>query len=88
MSVVVLSVPEISCGHCEDAITAVVRPLSGVQTVAVDIAGKTVTVQAGPGFDAAVTLAAIDAAGYGVTGYHVAGFEDTSARAADQEPRR
>lgn len=66
MSVVVSSVPGMSCGHCEEALTAAVRPLAGVETVAVDVTGKTVTVTAAPGFDVEAALAAVDDAGYDV----------------------
>ena len=40
-----LSVPDISCEHCERAIKGALEPLAGVQSVAVDIPGKTVRVQ-------------------------------------------
>lgn len=66
MTVVVLSVPGVSCAHCEEALTAAVRPLTGVETVAVDVAGKTVTVDAGPGFDLQAALTAVGGAGYDV----------------------
>src|SRR5690606_11490236 len=55
-------VPAISCGHCKEAIEAAVAQLDGVDTVAVDIDAKTVTV-AGDAPDEAV-VAAIDDAGY------------------------
>ena len=40
-----LSVPDISCGHCERAIKGALEPLAGVQSVAVDIPARTVRVQ-------------------------------------------
>ena len=40
-----LSVPDISCGHCERAIKGALEPLAGVQAVAVDIPAKTVRVR-------------------------------------------
>jgi copper chaperone CopZ len=40
----VLNVPDISCEHCERAITNALTPISGVQTVNVDIPGKRVRV--------------------------------------------
>jgi copper chaperone len=40
-----LSVPDISCGHCERAIRGALEPLAGVRSVAVDIPGKAVRVQ-------------------------------------------
>ena len=58
------SVPQVSCGHCVNAITSEVTKLSDVTDVTVDIATKTVTVVG----DAAETdiVAAIDEAGYTV----------------------
>ncbi len=40
-----LSVPDISCEHCERAIKNALQPLAGVQSVSVDIPTKKVTVQ-------------------------------------------
>ena len=45
MTTKTLSVPDISCEHCERAIKGALAPLAGVQSVAVDIPGKTVRVQ-------------------------------------------
>jgi copper chaperone CopZ len=45
MTTKVLSVPDISCAHCERAIKGALEPLAGVQAVAVDIRGKTVRVR-------------------------------------------
>jgi copper chaperone CopZ len=45
MKTVVLSVPDISCEHCERAITEALTPVAGVKSVAVDIAGKQVRVE-------------------------------------------
>jgi copper chaperone CopZ len=42
MSTVVLSVPGISCEHCERAITEALRAQEGVEAVTVDIPAKTV----------------------------------------------
>lgn len=39
-----LSVPDISCEHCEHAITEALTPIDGVQLVQVDIPAKSVTV--------------------------------------------
>jgi copper chaperone len=58
------TVPQISCGHCVDAITGEVTKVAGVNDVTVDIATKTVTV-AGDAPDADI-IAAIDEAGYAV----------------------
>lgn len=59
------SVPDISCGHCVDAITKEVSPLPGVTAVDVDLEAKTVTVTGG---ERHAIVAAIDEAGYDVTG--------------------
>ena len=61
----VYSVPGVSCQHCVDAITAEVGQVPGVASVVVDLATKTVTVEAESVDDAAVR-AAIDEAGYAV----------------------
>ena len=45
MKSVLLNVPDISCEHCERAITGALTPVEGVQTVAVDIPGKQVRVE-------------------------------------------
>ena len=39
-----LNVPDISCEHCEHAITEALTPIEGVQLVHVDIPTKAVTV--------------------------------------------
>ena len=44
MTTKVLSVPDISCEHCERAIKGVLEPLAGVQSVQVDIPARTVRV--------------------------------------------
>jgi copper chaperone len=45
MQKVTLSVPGISCSHCEHAIEGSVGALDGVAKVIVDIKGKTVNVE-------------------------------------------
>jgi copper chaperone len=45
MKTVVLNVPDISCEHCERAITGALTPVAGVRSVNVDIPTKKVTVQ-------------------------------------------
>lgn len=45
MQTVVLSVPDISCEHCERTITQTLSPMEGVSSVNVDIPGKQVRVQ-------------------------------------------
>ena len=44
MTQTVLSVPAISCEHCERAITQALAPVDGIQSVAVDIPAKRVRV--------------------------------------------
>ena len=48
MATSVLSVPDISCGHCQATITNALAPLEGVQAVNVDISTKKVTVEYDP----------------------------------------
>jgi len=57
------SVPGISCGHCKQAIETEVSGVPAVESVAVDIEGKLVTVIGG---DDAAIRAAIDDAGYDI----------------------
>jgi copper chaperone len=45
LATAVLNVPDISCEHCERAITDALTPIAGVQRVAVDIPGKQVQVE-------------------------------------------
>ena len=59
MTTRVLSVPDISCEHCERAIKGALEPLAGVQSVSVDIPARTVRVAYDEG---AVTIDAIKAA--------------------------
>jgi len=44
MATAILNVPEISCEHCERAITNALSPVAGVRSVSVDIPGKQVRV--------------------------------------------
>ena len=60
---IVLSVPGMSCGHCEMAVKTEVGKVAGVQSVDVDLATKDVTVT-GSDLDRAALVAAIDEAGY------------------------
>ena len=46
MANVILNVPDISCEHCERAIKGALEPITGVQSVNVDIPARTVKVQA------------------------------------------
>jgi copper chaperone CopZ len=61
----VLSVPDISCGHCVKAISHEVGQVPGVSTVDVDVTTKTVTVT-GAADPSAVRSAIVEA------GYHAA----------------
>ena len=45
MTTKTLSVPDISCEHCERAIKGALEPITGVSLVQVDIPAKRVTVQ-------------------------------------------
>lgn len=44
MTTKTLSVPDISCEHCERTVKRALEPVEGVQSVAVDIPGKQVRV--------------------------------------------
>ena len=44
MAQITLSIPDISCEHCERTITEALTPLDGVRTVKVDIPAKQVNV--------------------------------------------
>ena len=59
------SVPGVSCEHCVKAITDHVNTVEGVSALQGDLDAKTVTVTGG---DSASVVAAIDEAGYDVTG--------------------
>jgi copper chaperone len=59
------TVPEMSCGHCEDAVAKELRAVRGVQSVQVNLDSKLVTVT-GKNLDDAALVAAIDEAGYDV----------------------
>jgi copper chaperone len=57
------SVPSMSCGHCERAVSSELQWTPGVESVEVDLETKLVTVR-GSDLDDAVLRAAIDEAGY------------------------
>jgi copper chaperone len=44
MATVVLTVPDLSCEHCERTVKSALAPLPGVERVAVDLAAKEVRV--------------------------------------------
>lgn len=62
----VYSVPDISCGHCKEAIETEVGALAGVTSVTVDIDERTVAVDGDASGDD--ITAAIEEAGYEVAG--------------------
>jgi copper chaperone len=68
MTTETLSVPDISCDHCQRTIETALGGLPGVRTTAVDVAARTVQVTYDP---AAVTPAAIRAT-LAEEGYEVA----------------
>lgn len=61
------SVPAMHCDHCTAAVMRELVAVAGVESVAVDLDGKRVTVT-GSGLDDGVLRAAIDEAGYEVAG--------------------
>jgi copper chaperone len=62
---VTYNVPDVSCAHCKHSIESEVAQVQGVESVAVDLEAKTVTVVADP-LDEQAVVAAIDEAGYEV----------------------
>lgn len=61
----VLTVPGMSCGHCEAAVKREVGAVAGVAAVDVDLDSKLVTVH-GEALDRDEIVTAIDEAGYDV----------------------
>ena len=61
----IYTVPGMHCGHCKQAVSEEVSAVSGVNSVAVDVETKRVTV-VGDALDDAGLRAAIDEAGYEV----------------------
>ncbi|MGW7429070.1 cation transporter [Streptomyces sp. NPDC054861] len=64
----VYAVTGMTCGHCRTAITTSVGALDGVLSVDVDVDGGRVTVTTGGAPDDAAIAAAVDDAGYELTG--------------------
>jgi copper chaperone len=67
----VYSVPDVSCGHCKQAIEGELDKLEGVTSAIVDVEKRTVTVD-GIAADEAVEKAINDA------GYEIAGVDHSS----------
>jgi copper chaperone len=63
MTEITYSVPDMSCAHCERAISSELKSVGGVESVAVDLETKLVTVRGSTLNDAALR-AAIEEAGY------------------------
>lgn len=63
MTQVTYTVPDMSCGHCEQAVSSGLAQVAGVTSVDVDLATKQVVVS-GEALDDAALRAAIVAAGY------------------------
>jgi copper chaperone len=63
MTEITYRVPDMSCSHCEHAVSTQVGAVPGVRSVAVDLDTKLVLVR-GEGFDDAAIRAAIEEAGY------------------------
>jgi copper chaperone len=63
MSDVSYRVPDMSCGHCKQAVSQELLAVDGVESVDVDLETKLVVVQ-GTGLDDAQLRAAIEEAGY------------------------
>lgn len=62
-STVTLSVPGMTCGHCEAAVKSEVGKITGVESVSVDLDSKDVVVT-GEALDFDALVEAIDEAGY------------------------
>lgn len=63
MTETTFTVPDMSCGHCKDAVSSELLEISGVEAVDVDLETKLVLVR-GEGLDDARLRAAIGQAGY------------------------
>ena len=63
---ITLSIPGMSCGHCEAAVKSEVGNVPGVSSVSVDLDSKDVVV-AGDALDIDALIAAVDEAGYEAT---------------------
>jgi copper chaperone len=68
VSETVITVAGMTCSHCEEAVRSEIGKLAGVTGVDVDLETGTVRVSAEPPPDPIALAAAVDAAGYEVTG--------------------
>ena len=62
------TVAGMTCGHCVASVTAEITRLDGVTAVDVDLASGRVTVESDGPLDASAIVAAVDEAGYAVSG--------------------
>lgn len=63
----VLTVPDMSCGHCKTTVEDALISINGVELARVDLDAKTVTVDHSDGLDEAALREAVAEAGYAVT---------------------
>ena len=63
VSEITYSVPDMSCGHCEHAVSSELLSVDGVESVDVDLETKLVVVR-GEGLDDGALRTAIEEAGY------------------------
>ncbi|MGH8879632.1 MAG: heavy-metal-associated domain-containing protein [Stackebrandtia sp.] len=62
------TVTGMTCGHCATSVTGELNQVAGVETVSVDVSAGTVTVGSQAALDENDIRAAIDEAGYQLTG--------------------
>ena len=64
----VLSVPDMSCGHCKATVEKALRAVDGVERASVDLEAKTVAVEHSDSVSEDVLRGAVTEAGYSVAG--------------------
>lgn len=64
MTTTQFSVPGMTCGHCQAAVTAEVAKITGVRSVDVDLDSKKVVVESDEAIEWADIEAAVDEAGF------------------------
>ena len=72
MKTMILDVEGMSCQNCVKHVTEALSELSGVDGVEVDLEAKQATMQVDDTFQEATARAAVDEAGYEVTGVRAA----------------